>query len=112
MTFARVRAFVLAFPGMTEGTSYGQPSFLLKGKFFSRFNQKEAGLVVLVEPDLRDLLLAAEPETFFTTEHYRGYPALLVRLPKVKPAVLRDLYERAFRAKAGKKLLAQFEGRS
>ena len=41
MTWATVRKLALAFPGMTEGASYGEHAFLLDGKFFSRFNPKE-----------------------------------------------------------------------
>ncbi|MFM7444607.1 MAG: hypothetical protein ACKO2N_11960, partial [Tabrizicola sp.] len=28
---------------------------------------------------LKEMLLAAEPATYFDTDHYKGYPAVLVR---------------------------------
>jgi hypothetical protein len=107
--WAAVRKLVLAFPGVSEGSSYGQPAFLLDGKFFSRFNEKEQALVVHAEEELRDALLEGKPETYFTTDHYRGYPAVLVRLERVSQAELASLYETAFRARAKKKRVAEYE---
>ena len=105
-----VRKLALSFPGVSEGTSYGHPAFLLDGKFFSRFNEEEQGLVVHAEPELRDTLLEGKPGTYFTTDHYRGYPALLVRLPRVSHAELTALYETSFRARATKKRIAEYDG--
>ncbi len=107
----QVRALALSFPGVSEGTSYGEPAFLLDGKFFSRFNAKEEGLVIHVEEALRDALLAGKPDVYFTTDHYRNYPALLVRLPKAELAELAALYEAHFRAKAKKKRVAELDAR-
>ena len=43
----------------------------------------------------RDHLLQADPDTFFVTDHYRGYPYVLARLDKLGTADLRKLIERA-----------------
>src|SRR5262245_47702403 len=45
-------------------------------------------------------LLAGDPDVFFTEPHYNGFPAVLVRLPKVSRAQLRGLLERAWRCQA------------
>ncbi|HEU4428891.1 MAG TPA: DUF488 family protein, partial [Myxococcota bacterium] len=71
VTWPEVRKLALSFPGISEGTSYGMHAFLLDGKFFSRFNEKEQGLVIHAEEPLRDALLAERADTFFTTDHYR-----------------------------------------
>jgi hypothetical protein len=106
-----VRRLALSFPGVSEGKSYGDPAFLLDGKFFSRFNEKEQGLVVHAEEELRDALLEAEPETYFTTDHYRGYPAVLVRLARVSRAELAELYENSFRMRAKKRRVAEYDAK-
>jgi hypothetical protein len=36
-------------------------------------------------------LLAAAPDVYYVTDHYLNYSALLVRLPRVTPDILRDL---------------------
>jgi hypothetical protein len=111
VSWAAVRRLALAFPGMREGTSYGAPAFLLDGRFFSRFNEQEQGLVIHVEEELRDALLAGKPKTYFTTDHYRGHPAVLARLSRLPRAELAALYEAAFRARAKKKRIAEWEAK-
>ena len=112
VTWATVRKLALAFPGVTEGTSYGDPAFLLDGKFFSRFNPKEQALVVYAAEPLRDALLAGRPDVYFTTDHYRNYPYVLARLERLPRAELAILYAEAFRAKAKRKTLAAYEERA
>ncbi|HEX5064859.1 MAG TPA: MmcQ/YjbR family DNA-binding protein [Myxococcota bacterium] len=111
VTWDAVRRLVLAFPGVSEGTSYGMPAFLLDGKFFSRFNEKEEGLVVHADVALRDTLLAGRPDVYFTTDHYRGYPYVLVRLARIPRAELAALLENAFRAKAKAHRVAEYDAR-
>jgi hypothetical protein len=111
VTWDAVRRLVLAFPGVTEGTSYGMPAFLLDGKFFSRFNEKEEGLVVPADEALRDTLLASRPDVYFTSDHYQGYPYVLVRLQRIRRAELAALLENAFRAKAKKRRVAEYDAR-
>jgi hypothetical protein len=67
-------------------------------------------LVVWV-PDLqtKDALVAAEPELFFTTQHYDGYRAVLVRLPMVDAARLTELLIEAWRSRAPKALVREFD---
>jgi uncharacterized protein YeaO (DUF488 family) len=108
----QVRELALSYPGVREGTSYGQPAFLLDGKFFSRFNAKEQALVVLAEERLRDALLAGKPDVYFTTDHYRNYPAVLARLPLLEFSELAALYEARFRATAKKKRVAELDARA
>lgn len=54
----------------------------------------------------KDLMIAAEPEKFFTEPHYNGYPAVLVRLAKVTVPELRELIAEAWRCQAPKSLTA------
>jgi hypothetical protein len=44
-----------------------------------------------VADDDRDELLAADPETYYLTDHYLNYNTVLVRLARVNADVLRDL---------------------
>ncbi len=37
------------------------------------------------------MLMEAEPETFFITDHYRAWPYMLVRLESVAPGTLQRL---------------------
>jgi uncharacterized protein YeaO (DUF488 family) len=111
ISWDEVKALVLAYPGMSEGSSYGSPAFLLDGKFFARFNEKEQGFVVHAEPALRDALLASKPKVYFTTPHYQNYPALLVRLPHADGSELAALIEAAFRERAKRRRVVELDAR-
>ena len=57
----------------------------------------------------REILLQADPEVFFVTEHYLDYPMMLVRLDKIRLSALPDLIERAWRMVAPPKLVAEYD---
>jgi hypothetical protein len=61
-------------------------------------------------PDLgaKEALLAADPDVYFTTPHFNGYPAVLVRLARIAPADLEELVVEAWLARAPKRLAAQY----
>jgi len=90
------RRLLLSLPGVEEGRSYGYPAFLVAGKFFARFRDDDSVLVVQLSSITdRDVLMQVDPEAFFFTEHYRNYPAVLVRLAKVAPSLLADVLKEA-----------------
>jgi hypothetical protein len=53
------------------------------------------------------MLLQSAPATFFTTPHFNGYPAILLRLGKIKTRELRTLLEDSWRERAPKRLLRE-----
>jgi len=59
--------------------------------------------------DEREMLIAAAPETFFITDHYRNYPRVLVRLRTVEPGTLTRLLIQAWREVAPQKLIAAYD---
>jgi hypothetical protein len=105
----KVRRLALAFPGVEEGPCYGTPGFRVRGKFLARLREDGETLVVKCGEDQRDLRLAADPDTYFVTDHYRGYPTVLVRLAKVTVAELRDVLEAAWRRSAPKRLVTEYD---
>lgn len=111
VTLAVVRRLALGFPGVEEGTSYGTPGFRVRGKVLARLWEDGEVLVVKCGDDERDFRMQADPETFFSTDHYRGYPTVLVRLARVRVPDLRDVLEQAWRRNAPKRLVTAFERR-
>src|SRR5438309_7431038 len=86
------RRLLLRLPHVAEGRSYGMPSFLLNGRFLARFRDDDTVLVLqLATISERDVLMELDPRAFFFTEHYRNYPAVLVRLAAVARALLIDV---------------------
>ena len=81
---AAVRRLLLERPGVVQGRSYGMPSFLLHGRFLARFRDDDTVLVLqLATIGERDVLMELDERSFFFTDHYRNYPAVLVRLAGV-----------------------------
>ena len=53
-------------------------------------------------------LLASEPDVYFTTPHFDGYPAVLVRLTEIGVPELEELLTEAWLAQAPKTLANAF----
>src|SRR5438046_7892652 len=94
LTLPTVRRAALSFAGVEEGTSYGTPAFKLRKKLIARLHQDGKSLVLKVGDATRDHLLQADPDTFFVTDHYRGYPYVLAHLDRLGTADLRKLLQR------------------
>ena len=58
----------------------------------------------------KDMLLAADPEKFFTEPHYNGFPAVLVRLAAIDVSELTELITDAWRCQAPRALLPRPPG--
>jgi len=94
-------------PGVDESTSYGTPSLKVKGKFMARLRGEGSVLVVRCDLDEKPFLLEANPQTLFTTPHYDGYGAVLVRMDAVDRDELKELLIDAWLLVAPKKLVEQ-----
>ena len=107
ITFETVREMGLALPGVEAGTTYGSPALKVGGRMFACLaihrSADPGSLVVWVDPDQREELIAAEPQTYYVTDHYVSYPVMLVRLASVHPDALRDLLSAAWRLVSSRK---------
>jgi len=106
-----VRRIALSLPETIEKTWYGTPGYRVKDKGFLRIrSEAEGGLVVFVA-DLgeKEAMLAAEPDKFFTTPHYDGYPTVLVNLEAIDLPELWELIVESWRIKAPPKVLRLYE---
>jgi len=95
LSLAVIRRTVSALPDVAEGTSYGTPAWRHKGKLLARLHQDGRSIVLKVGNATRDHLLQADPETFFITDHYVGYPMVLAHLDRLSAADLKKLLLRA-----------------
>ena len=85
----------LKLPGTEVSVSYGTPSVKVGGKVLSRLRtDAEGALAIRCDFVDREMLLQADPDVFFITDHYRDYPMILVRLDKIRADALPDLVDR------------------
>jgi hypothetical protein len=109
-TWADVVAAGRVLPETEEGTWFRTPCLRVRKKSFCRMKEDGETLVVrVVDLEDKDALLRSDPDVFFTTPHYDGYPYVLVRLAAVTPAQLRELIEDAWRLSAPKRVLAAYD---
>jgi hypothetical protein len=59
----------------------------------------------------KEMLLASDPETFFTEPHYNGFPAILIRLEAIGADELEELLTDAWRCQAPRSLVKEFDQR-
>ena len=60
----------------------------------------------------KEALLADDPDVFFTTPHFDGYPAVLVRLDRIAVPDLEEVIVEAWLARAPKRLAREYVERS
>jgi hypothetical protein len=106
-----LREIAMALPGVEEGTSFGTPAFKVKGKLLARMKEDGETLVLRVALELKEALIENKPDVYFTTPHYDGYAAVLVRLKKVTKTELRRVFDEGWRFVAPKRLVAAREGK-
>ncbi len=109
VTWDGVVKFGTSLPGVEVGTSYGTAALKVRGKLLVRL--KEDGETIVVGTTLADVdyLLRDEPEAFYVTDHYRDSGWILVRMAKVKVALLRSLIEDGWRRAAPAKLVRDYD---
>ena len=109
-SFVRVVKLARTLPGVEESLSYGTPALKVRNKFMCRLKEDGATLAYkCASMDEKEFLLASDPAVFFETDHYKGWPSLLIRLDRITDAALLHLLEQVWRREAGKKLVAAYD---
>ena len=121
-TMKDLDALALAMPQATKEVSAdGRPTYLVHGKMFCFHRGRRPDAVdaatgerlddVVVfrveDLDVKELLLADARGIFFTTPHWKGYAAVLIRIPelaKIDCSELRDLVVDAWLTRAQKRV--------
>jgi hypothetical protein len=112
----------LSMPLATKDVSDdGRPSYYVHGKMFCFHRSRrpdaidsESGermddvlMFRVADLDVKELFLADDRGLFFTTPHFNGYPAVLLRIPDLKKIdrdELRDLVAEAWLTRAQKRV--------
>jgi hypothetical protein len=102
-------ALGLNLPGVEETTSWGQPTLKAHGKLWVWWSPHEDAPVFKVPFEEREILVEAEPETFFFTPHYKNHPLVLVRPGKLDLAWAKANLIKVWRAQAPRRLLKAFD---
>jgi hypothetical protein len=123
LTWDDVARACLALPATSEAVSAsGRRRWLVRGKTFVRerplhrrdldeLGDAAPGGPVLVayvaDEGVKAALLAAEPDVWFTTSHFDGWPALMCRLDALDRQSLTELAGDAWASRAPRRLPAE-----
>jgi hypothetical protein len=105
ITESDIRAAALDLPGAFEQPSYGgRPSWRTKARMFTWLREEPEALVVWVESVEEKLaMIEAEPDKFFTTDHYDASPIVLVALDGIDVDEMTELLIESWRLRAPKR---------
>ena len=117
-----LRRLALALPDVEDGSNDRGLVFSIQGKGFAwtylvRVKPKAPRqprldvLAVCCPVEKKEMLIAAAPDRFFDYDHYRGYPAVLVRLDAIGEAELGALLDDAWQMTAPRALLQRLDRR-
>ena len=103
-------ALALKLPGVVETKSWGQPCLKAHGKLWFFWSPSENAPVFKVPFEERDMLVEADPDVFFFTDHYRNHELVLVRPDRLDPEWARANLLRVWRKQAPKRVLKAYDG--
>ena len=119
---AELDQLAMAMPQTTKELSDdGRPSYHVHGKLYcfhrgqrpdavdaaTGERMKDVLMFRVADLDVKELLLSDDRGIYFTTPHFRGYPAVLMRIPdlaRIDGDELRDLVVEAWLTRAQKRL--------
>jgi hypothetical protein len=123
-TWKDVSRLALALPDAEEGATYGgNRAWTVRKKMFvweRPLRKSDLEALGDAAPDgpilgarvehliAKEALLADAAGVFFTTPHFDGYPAVLIRLPEIDLDLLEEVVTEAWLARAPKRLVRDF----
>jgi hypothetical protein len=126
-TWEDVRRLALALPEASERLSRELRQWRVKDKLFlweRPLRPKEIEALGAGAPDgpilgariehvgAKEALIADDPRVFFTTSHFDGYPAILVRLDRIALGDLEEVVTEAWLVRAPRRLVQEYLGES
>lgn len=110
MTWEQLCRVGLELPEVEEGIWFRTPALKVRGKSFVRLKEDGTSVVFLLESvEEQEFLIGAMPELYFITDHYRGWPAVLARLTKLRVDECRRRLVAGWRLKAPRTLVRKHD---
>ena len=115
-----LRRLALALPEVEASPDGARLAFSVRGKgvawsYFARAHPKgrrelvDGVIAVRCLIETKEMLIEVAPERFFDDDHYRGFPAVLVRLEAIEAGELAGLLAQAWRILAPKALVRRVD---
>ena len=93
--FEIVRSIGVELPNVKDASTRGGGALKFKGQLMAcdaiNKSAEPNSIMVRISPERRKELLSQNSDVFYLTDHYAPYPAILVRLSRIKQPALKDL---------------------
>jgi hypothetical protein len=122
-TWDDVRRIALSLPETAEQLKWGRPHWVVRDKLFvweRPLRRSDLAALGDAAPQgqilgarvehlvAKEALIADNPDVYFTTPHFDGYPAVLVQLEKIDGDELEELTVEAWLSRAPKRLAKEY----
>ena len=114
VSWKTVHELALALPEVeAEESASGRPRYRVRGKGFAwKARERDGGgLAVRVDPDEKQLILESSPEIYYDPPHYNGFPAVVIRLERIRRRELTERIEDAWLIQAPTRLATELLAR-
>ena len=91
-------AFALTLPDTELGTSYGKPAVKVASNgraFLYTGHEDQTSFGIAIDLDTVEILKETDPDTFWQSPHYEGWPAVLIRFASADPERVRSVIARS-----------------
>ena len=98
MTWDEAIAFALSLPDTELGSSYGKAAVKVASNgraFLYPSHEADTSFAVGIDLDSVEMLKTTEPETYWQTPHYEGWPAVLIRYDCADEGRIRETIARS-----------------
>ncbi|MDY6925041.1 MAG: MmcQ/YjbR family DNA-binding protein [Pseudomonadota bacterium] len=100
MTRDEMFAYALSQPGAEDSTLHGGRCIRVRGQWIVNTNQDPHALALALGHGTVIFLMETEPQTYFQTPHFEGWPAVLVRFAAADDDRLREQIDKAWARRA------------
>ena len=97
LNWDQVVACALSFAGAERGTHFGKPTVKANGRALISPGREPGSFVLHTDAATKLFLLETDPDTYWHTPHYEGWPSLLVRYDSADPERVLAMVEQAYK---------------
>lgn len=110
-TWPELRAFALSLnlPEVKDAVSWGNPNLKAHGKMWCWWSPYIDAAIFKGSAEEREMLMAAEPETFVMHDHYANTGLILVAAGRIDRTWAEARLRRNWRVNAPKRWLAKYD---
>lgn len=109
VSLTQLRAIARTLPGVRERLCHGTPGFYVRSKLMARLQEDGEHISLAFPKAERDALIERHPDVFSFTAHFEKYDYVLMNLAAANATLARQRFEGAWRLKAAKRAIAEFD---